>query len=169
MGYDQLIPLATPLVLHAGLSFFQSFRKGPSQYNDLLTCKVPPCKDNVEVKEFFSKELCEEHDCRELLNGVLLWGRVLRAIGTIPIILYFGILFLVLASGLIKEDAIDVNTIINILFGATIALQICYLVLKRMSPIPSILINLHPKYKTTSFGSVLLDIAPIWKKQNAGK
>ncbi len=164
MNLENLIKLIfLPLLVHAGLMFFQSFRKGPSQYDDLLGIQINNLKDNMKVQELLDVKLCNRLWCKDLLAGVIVWSKCLRIIGLLPFLLYFIYFFLLFTEGVFKEQ-VDIELLFYITFVVAIVFQLLYILLKFYSNIPELLRHLHKDYKNSSFLPILFDIIPLWKR-----
>lgn len=157
------VVIGLPLFAHAGLIFIQSFRKGPSQYDDLLRVQISGLSNPMSVQELCDIKLCSKFYCKELLASVLIWSNRLRKIGFIPILLYLFFMFLTLFEFVLKEQ-VNTKLLFSILVSAAILIQVFYVLLKMYSNIPQLLIHLHGNYKNSSYLFVLLDIVPILKR-----
>lgn len=165
MDVINLLPvIIIPLFVHAGLSFFQSVKNGPSQYDAILSIQINHLPSSSNVFTLLNHELEKNHQCRELFSCVLIWIQRLRIIGLIPLILYILCLFLIIFEFILIE-LVDINFIIMFFLGISILLQIIYLYFKLRSNIPSILLDLHAEYKNCNYLYILLDIAPIIKNK----
>jgi len=164
MTFDTIFVLVgIPLFAHSGLAFFQSFLKGPSQYDDLHDFEISGLPTSVKIQELFKIKLSSgRFCCKDLIAAVLIWSRRLRMIGFLPLMLYVTFIFLLLVKGSFTED-FNVEFLSNILLGVAFLLQVLYILFKLRSNIPQLLMHL-PKYEKASFLLILFDVVPLWKR-----
>jgi hypothetical protein len=164
MNHETLLgALFIPVIAHAGLAFFQSFRKGPSQHQALLDIQINGLSSPIGVQQLFDIQLLtNKFCCRDLLTAALIWSQRLRTIGFIPILLYLFFVFLLIAKPAFTKET-NVELLSSILVGLALSLQLLYVFLKVFSKIPDLLIHLHPDYKGSGFLPILFDIKPLWK------
>jgi uncharacterized membrane protein YqaE (UPF0057 family) len=162
------------IIAHAGLAFLQSFKKGPSQYQNLLEIKIDghsgkpsaghSASGQPNVQELLDLELSKSgFCCKDLLVAVLIWSKLLRIIGFIPILLYSTYIMLSIWEPVFTKQT-NVKLLSIISFSSALVLQVLYILLKLFSKIPQLLTRLHSEYKDSDFALILFDIKPLWKK-----
>jgi hypothetical protein len=165
MNYETLLgAIFITFSAHAGLAFFQSFKKGPSQHQDLLDIQIDGFSVPASVQQLLDLELLtSKFCCKDLLAAVLIWSKRLRIIGFLPLLLYITSLMLLIGEPVFTKE-INVELLSRISSLSALVLQVLYILLKLLSKIPQLLMHLHPDYKNSGFLPILLDIKPLWKK-----
>lgn len=165
MNLEKLLGwVAIPILFHAILLFFQSFRKGPSQYDDLLDIQIDGLSNTMKLQALFDVNLSNNRFfCKDILTAALVWSNSLRRLGLIPIMLYILFFLLLLTRGAFKEQ-VNIQLLFDIIIGVAISLQVLHVLLKAYSNIPELLRCLHKDYKDSSFLLVLFDIVPLLRR-----
>jgi hypothetical protein len=162
MTFEYFPPIAFPFFAHAGFTFLQCFRKGPSQYNDLLDIQIDNLSCPISIQGLLDTPLPNNPRfyCRDLLVAALIWCRRLRVIGVIPIMLYLIVILLSITKNFFSQE-ININLLSSILLASAFVLQVLYLIFKVLSKIPELL-KLHKNYAQAKFMPILLDMKPLW-------
>ena len=160
-SFSPLSVLLLPAMAHAALAFIQALKKGPSQFDDLLGIMMCPVPVDTPVGDVLDISLGSKYKCHTLMLAVTFWRLLLRRLGLLPGFIYLIWLFLALCSNAMEASYAPVLTVLVIAAGL---LQITYLVLKIVSNIPSLLLDMHITYRNSNYLIVLLDIAPLSRK-----
>lgn len=147
-------------IIPAILAAMQVFKRGPSQYADLL--EIPMCEvaKGSHVNAVLEADLNDKFKCRELLAAVTFWRPTLMKFALVPITVYLIAFVLWVATPALS---LSLTSSIEFLWRSAVAFQALYLLGKFISRIPHLLIELHANYSGKSYIFVLIDFTPLWQ------
>ena len=150
---------------HSFLIFLESLKVSQSQYDDLLEINLKNLAVEIKFYDLLNRLQFDSNKNNHTTHSVIkaFWGlKLLRILGFVPFILFFFTGIIALFQNIFISQ-LDFGNLCLILVGLIFVIEVIFVSIKMGLNIPSILMNLNPRYKDKNYLLVLFSIYPFWK------